>query len=297
MQYTKYTQHIALGIEYLGTNYHGWQQQPGRASIQQALEAALSKVAAHQVRVTAAGRTDAGVHACNQVVHCQVRVQREPRSWVFGANSNLSRDISVLWAQAVDQQFDARRSAQYRRYCYVIYNRPIRPSILQDRVTWYSRLLDQAKMQRAAMAWLGEHDFSSFRDKDCQSHSPVRRVSAINVYHSNSAGIGMGMSMGSGAAPVSAGNNSPLVIIDITANAFLHHMVRNMVGVLLEIGADRRPISYAQQVLLARDRRCAAITAPASGLYLLEVGYPVEFGLPGMVNLPWFLFSNEEYQT
>lgn len=259
---------IALGIEYVGTNYSGWQSQinqPHVPSIQKLVEAAIAAIANHPVSITCAGRTDAGVHASGQVVHCDVNVERSPYAWVFGCNTKLPPDIRVLWMQPVAADFSARRSAVGRHYKYVIYNNKIRPSLLRDYVGWYYSPLDAAKMLEAAQAWLGEHDFSSFRGAGCQSISPVRKVKMLSVER-----------------------RDDLVIIDIIADAFLYHMVRNMVGALLEIGSNRRSVAWAKQVLLAKDRTKAGISAPPQGLYLTKVLYPEEIVLPQVKSGLWF---------
>ena len=259
---------LALVLEYEGTAYHGWQKQLDRPSVQQTLEHALAKLTDHPVATICAGRTDAGVHATGQVVHCDVNVTRPESAWVFAVNSYLPADIRVLAAQSVVDNFDARRSAVYRRYCYVIYNSKIRPSLFRKQVSFYFTKLDAQLMHSAGQYWLGEHDFSSFRDAHCQSVSPVRLVTRFSVFR-----VG------------------DLVIFDIIANAFLHHMIRNMVGVLLEIGAQKRTPSWAAEVLAAKDRRAAASTALAAGLYLVGVQYPEEFAFSTINNVPWFFQS------
>jgi tRNA pseudouridine38-40 synthase len=259
---------IALGIEYQGTNYSGWQKQqdPAVPSVQAELETALGKIANHAVLTVCAGRTDAGVHASAQVVHADVSVERSERAWVFGCNTHLPRDIRVLWAKDVALDFDARRSAIQRHYKYVIYNSSLRPGLLNNYVSWHFIPLDVAKMQEAANNWLGTHDFSSFRAAGCQSKSPVRDLHEFTIRRS--------------------GN---LVIFDILANAFLYHMIRNMVGTLLAIGGSKRPINYAQEVLLARDRSKASITAPPEGLYLAGVKYPQQLQIPVPSSGLWFI--------
>lgn len=256
---------FVLTIEYDGHAYHGWQRQSDRISIQHCLEQALSKVANQTVSTVCAGRTDAGVHAVGQVVHFDVLIPRQPNAWVFGVNSFLPNDIRVLTVSERDPSFDARRSALFRRYCYIIYNNKIRPSIFRNQVSWYHYKLDAALMQQAAQFWVGEHDFSSFRDSDCQSVSPIRLVKNVNVYR-----IG------------------DLIIFDIIANAFLHHMVRNMVGVLLEIGSQKRYYQWANEVLQAKNRALAGVTALPYGLYLIGVEYPKEFAISTIDSVPWF---------
>lgn len=262
---------IALGIEYDGSRFHGWQKQENVSSIQQTLETALSQVAASPIHTICAGRTDAGVHASGQVVHFDTYRVREERNWAMGANALLPDTIRVLWARCVDSEFNARRSATIRRYRYVIYNHPLRPSLLRQYVTWYYRKLDAQKMREAAQYWLGEQDFSSFRAAECQSHSPIRLVHSIQV--------------------VRIGEQ---IVLDFVANAFLHHMIRNMVGVLVKIGGGLKEPIWAKEVLMARDRRAADMTAPASGLYLVEVQYPERFNLPKLPLGPWFLKTSEE---
>lgn len=260
---------IAFGVEYVGTNYSGWQgqiNQPEVPSIQFALEAAISSIADHPVTTTCAGRTDAGVHACGQVVHCDVEAIRDPHAWLFGCNTKLPADIRVLWMQNVADDFDARRSAVARHYKYIIYNSQIRPSLLRDYVGWYYSPLDETKMLQAAQAWIGEHNFASFRGAGCQSKSPVREVKMIAVERRGS-----------------------MVIIDIIADAFLYHMVRNMVGVLIEIGSGRRDTKWAETVLVAKCRTKAGITAQPQGLYLTEVAYPQQWQIPRSKQNLWFI--------
>ncbi len=259
---------IALGVEYAGTNYSGWQSQinqPHVPAIQKVVAAAIASIANHPVSIMCAGRTDAGVHAYGQVVHCDVAVERSAYTWVAGCNAKLPPDVRVLWMQNVPADFDARRTALGRRYKYVIYNSKIRPSLLRDYVGWYYSPLDADKMLQAAQFWLGEHDFSSFRGAGCQSISPVRNVKMINIER-----------------------RDEMVIIDIIANAFLYHMVRNMVGALLEIGSNKRAVQWAQEVLLAKCRTKAGISAPAQGLYLAEVMYPPALAIPSAKPGLWF---------
>jgi len=248
---------IALGIEYDGSCFRGWQRQAFVSSVQEVVEKALSKVADHPVVVVCAGRTDAAVHATAQVVHFDTIAERSERAWVFGANTSLAPEVRILWAKAVSSEFNARRSALLRRYRYIIYNYPIRASLLRGQVSWYYRKLDCQKMSEAAQYWIGEHDFSSFRAAECQSKSPIRQMMSIQIQRMND-----------------------YVVVDLAANAFLHHMVRNMVGVLLMIGSGQKPPIWAKEVLFARDRREASITAPPNGLYLVAVEYPESFGIP-----------------
>lgn len=247
---------IALVLEYDGSHYHGWQAQTGLHTVQHALEQALSKVANSVVSVTCAGRTDTGVHATNQVVHFDTEKVRSIRAWIHGVNSFLPKDISVKWGKELPDSFHARYSATARRYRYLIYNGSIRPALFRSNMTWQYRQLDQRLMHEAAQCLLGENDFTSFRSMECQSHSPMR-----NIHHLNVSRI------------------ADLVIIDIAANAFLHHMVRNIAGVLIAVGSGKNPVSWVNNVLQARDRRLGAETAPAYGLYLVKVTYPNEFNI------------------
>jgi len=248
---------IALGVEYDGTRFSGWQLQENVITVQGEVEKALSKVANHPVRIHCAGRTDAGVHGAEQVVHFDTDAERAMRSWVYGANANLPKDVAVLWATPVSEEFHARFSARRRSYRYVIYNRNVRPTFLAWRTTWEYRPLDEQRMHEAAQSLVGEHDFSSYRAQGCQAKSPVRTVLSVKV-----------------------SRHGELIFIDIEANAFLHHMVRNIAGVLISIGAGEQPIAWAQEVLSVRDRALGGVTAPPSGLYLTGVGYPEEFVLP-----------------
>ena len=248
---------LALGVEYDGSAYHGWQLQAHAPSVQAEVERALSKVADHPVQVLCAGRTDAGVHASGQVIHCDVQSERSMRSWVFGANANLPRNITVLWAKPVVDQFHARFSAQRRAYRYVIFSRDVRPSFLAQRVAWDYRKLAVAPMAEAAQHLIGEHDFSSFRGPDCQAQHAVRTLNRLDVTASNA-----------------------FIYLDVEANGFLHHMVRNIAGVLMDIGAGEQPPQWAAEVLAHRNRTKAGMTAPAHGLYLVRVDYPEEFGIP-----------------
>lgn len=265
---------VALVLEYNGGRYHGWQsQKSGLPTVQQNLEIALSKVANHPVEVVCAGRTDAGVHASHQVIHFETSALRSQRSWVMGANANLPSDISVHWVGNVDESFHARFSAKNRRYRYVIYNNPIRPALYNKEVTWNYRPLDEKKMAFAAQCLIGEHDFSSFRAAGCQAKSPVRTVQFLEVKRF-----------------------SDFIIIDIQANAFLHHMVRNIAGVLMAIGSGTMPETWAEEVLHAKDRSLGGVTAPPFGLYFIHVGYEsgeipkVELG-PSFIK-PYYVLSN-----
>lgn len=265
---------IAIGIEYDGTPFHGWQRQASIRTIQAELENALSKVANHEINTVCAGRTDRGVHAAEQVVHFDTNAIRSPYAWIAGTNALLDPAIRVLWAIEVSPQFNARRSATSRRYRYVIYNHAIRPGLLRQYVSWHIGKLDTQCMLEASRYWIGEHDFTSFRAEGCQSLSPIREVQAIEIMR-----IGQ------------------RVILDFTANAFLHHMVRNMVGTLCKIGSGIMPSIWAKEVLEARSRKAAGYTASPQGLYLCKVQYPTEFNLPQQEIGPWFLNQfNESFQ-
>jgi len=253
---------IALGIEYDGRGYHGWQKQANLVTVQETLETALSKIAQEPIEVVCAGRTDTGVHASGQVIHFDTNVERNMRAWVFGTNSFLPHDICVRWAKRVPKDFHARYSAQSRTYRYIIYDQSIRPALFRHNVTWQYRALNTEKMQEAANHLIGEHDFSSFRSSDCQASTPIRHISKLTVTRSGHT------------------HNSHHIQIEITANAFLHHMVRNIAGVLMAIGSEKRPSLWAKEVLNAKDRRLGGETAPPYGLYLIHVLYPSHFQIP-----------------
>ena len=250
---------IALGVEYDGANFCGWQRQNNARTVQACVEAALSKVADHPVKVMCAGRTDAGVHARGQVIHFETHATRPARSWVFGANANLPKDVSILWAQPVSDDFHARFSARRRRYRYVILSRPMRPTFLAGRVSWDYRAFDEARMAVAASSLVGEHDFTSYRALACQAKTPVRTLYHLDVTRQDD-----------------------LLCIDVAANGFLHHMVRNIAGVLMAIGAGEREPAWARQILDMRDRTAGGVTAPPYGLYLMEVHYPDNFAIPAL---------------
>lgn len=254
----------AAGVEYVGAAYSGWQRLPGCHTVQAVLEQALSTVADHPVTVVTAGRTDAGVHALQQVIHFDSHAERRPESWVFGGNSLLPADISLRWVQRVPADFSARFLAVRRDYRYVIHNHPARSALLAGRATWWPRPLQAEAMQRAAQVLIGEHDFSSFRDSQCQSNTPMRRLDGIQVRRS-----------------------ADFVVVDVQGNAFLHHMVRNIVGTLAEVGHGRQPPDWVASVLTARDRTRAGMTAPADGLYFVGPTYPPALALPGPP-IPWF---------
>ena len=247
----------AVGIEYDGAPYSGWQFQPHAPSVQAELERALSGVANHPVSVVAAGRTDAGVHALGQVVHFDSPAPRQPHGWVLGCNTVMPDTVSVRWAQLVSDEFHARYSATARSYRYVIFNQRARSAVFAARSAWWSYALDAEAMHSAAQHLLGERDFSSFRAAECQSRTPMRRMDAITVRRRGS-----------------------FVTVDVTANAFVHHMVRNIVGTLLQVGQGKHDPDWVAEVLAARDRSAGGMTAPAAGLYLAHVSYPDEFEIP-----------------
>lgn len=248
---------VALVVEYHGQRYSGWQSQQHAPSVQQTLEEALSRVADQPLRVTAAGRTDAGVHAAGQVVHFDTSASRPDHAWVLGCNSHLPPDISVVWAGPVAAGFHARYSALERHYRYLICDRRARPALLHGRVAWYHYPLDAGCMHEAGQRLLGEHDFSAFRAAECQSHTPVRELRSIRV-----------------------SRHGELLILDVCANAFLHHMVRNIAGVLMAVGRGERPPHWVSEVLDSRQRTAGGVTAPAAGLYFLGPVYADEFRVP-----------------
>ena len=255
---------IAVGVEYDGSNFSGWQyQEQDVRTVQEEVEKALSRVANHPVRVFCAGRTDTGVHATEQVIHFDTDAERDEHAWVFGANANLPPDVVVLWARPVSEEFHARFSAQRRAYRYVIFTRHVRPTFLARRVTWHHRKLDVERMAEAGKALLGEHDFSSYRAVACQAKSPVRTLRKLEV-----------------------SRQGPFIYIDVEANGFLHHMVRNIAGVLIAIGEGERPVEWSREVLQARDRTLGGVTAKPHGLYLTEVAYPSDFALPTLSQVP-----------
>jgi tRNA pseudouridine38-40 synthase len=248
---------IAAIVEYDGSNFSGWQWQDSAPSVQAAVEKALSQVADAPIRVTTAGRTDAGVHASAQVIHFDTDVRRSEYAWLRGANSNLPDSVALLWVGEVDPAFHARFAATGRAYHYVILNRSVRPTYLARRVTHEYRPLDAARMQTAASQLVGTHDFSSFRAMQCQAKSPVRTLRELTVTR-----------------------HGDFIAIKAAANAFLHHMVRNLAGVLMDIGAGEKEPAWARDVLNACDRTVGGITAPPDGLYLTAVDYPAQFNIP-----------------
>lgn len=256
---------IALGIEYDGSPFYGWQRQAHASSVQQIVEEAVSKVADTPTRVYAAGRTDTGVHAMEQIAHFDSSAARDAKAWVTGVNTCLPDSVSILWARPVERDFHARRSAQTRLYRYVILNRTARPALLNRKVTWVFHSLNQTTMQQAASYLQGTHDFSSYRALSCQAKSPIRTVHEINVQQ-----------------------RGEFIYVDVLADGFLHHMVRNVAGVLIAVGKGEQPANWSQTVLQRRDRTLGGVTAPASGLYLVKVQYDDKYGLDSAIRWPAF---------
>ena len=258
-------QKFAASIEYDGSRFHGWQVQKDVRSVQAELEKAISRVADHRVSVVAAGRTDTGVHATGQIVHFYTHSQRRADQWLRGSNCFLCDGIAVQWVVPVDDTFHARFSARRRSYRYVILNRAVNPGLWRQYVSWEYRPLQLEPMQHAARWLLGHHDFSAFRASSCQAKSPLRTIESLDL-----------------------GQRGQWFWIDIKADAFLQHMVRNIAGVLCRIGAGEAKADWAGKVLQARDRRLAGITASPDGLYLSQVDYDQQFTLPDAS--PWCRF-------
>ena len=251
-------QRYAIGIEFCGTQYRGWQtQQAGVASVQETIEKVLSKIANAPVLLHGAGRTDAGVHATNMVAHFDTEAVRPERGWLMGANSQLPKDISIQWIKCMDENFHARFKATARRYRYVVYNAPHRPALLNKQVTHIYYALYAEKMFAAAAKFEGTHNFESFRAAACQSNQPVRHVKHCRLFQ-----------------------HGRDLVLDIQADGFLHHMVRNIMGCLLEIGQGLYDIEHIDTMFAAQDRKAAGITAPPDGLYFIQAYYPEEFDLP-----------------
>jgi tRNA pseudouridine38-40 synthase len=242
---------FALGVEYLGTDFHGWQlQKSGIRTVQQVVEEAISSIADHPVRVFCSGRTDAGVHAIEQVIHFETEVNREDKAWLFGGNVNLPYDVNFKWVKQVDDDFHARFDAYARQYHYKIHNTPVRSALVAAHSLWEPRLLDLGVMNKAAEHLLGEHDFSAFRGSLCQAKSPIKTIEHINL--------------------TQVGNE---ILLDIKANAFLHHMVRNIVGTLLKVGRGERKVEWVKEVLDSKQRKQAGATAEPQGLYFVKAFY------------------------
>lgn len=247
----------ALGVEYSGTAYCGWQRQPHCESIQQNLETALSFVADHPVELVCAGRTDTGVHAIEQVAHFEANVKRTERAWILGSNCRLPGDIRLKWVVPVTDDFHARFSARSRSYRYIIFNSLVPSAIFHDRSSWEYRPLDHKLMHQCAQILVGEHDFSSFRAAGCQAKSASRNIIEISV-----------------------SRQGELIYLDISANAFLYHMVRNIAGSLMAVGTGEQDGAWFSEVFQARDRNLADVTAAAAGLYFLQASYEAQFKLP-----------------
>lgn len=256
----------ALGIEYDGKNYCGWQRQKTVISVQQTLEKALSKIADEPIEVVCAGRTDTGVNATNQVIHFDTDKVRKEVAWTLGVNTHLPKDVAVKWVKQVEGDFHARFSATARRYRYIIFNSPIRSAILNHGISHCHFELDENLMQEGAQYLIGRHDFTSYRTVHCQSHSPVRTIEHCQV-----------------------SRQGKYIIVDIKANAFLHHMVRNIVGSLMRVGQSIEPTQWIGKVLEQRNRCMAGVTAPPEGLYFVDVDYPEHFNIPKHPLGPLFL--------
>lgn len=248
---------FALGVEYDGSQFFGWQSQADGRTVQDALQAALSAIADEPVAVIAAGRTDTGVHALEQVVHFDTCVGRPLSAWVRGVNALLPSSIAVLWAHPVTDEFHARFSAQARSYRYLLINRPVRSAVQHGRVGWFHAPLDVGQMREAAQYLLGEHDFSAFRSSECQAKSPTKNLAQLDIE-----------------------KQGDTIVFDLTANAFLHHMVRNIVGCLIYIGKGKHPQHWMKEVLENRERSLAAPTFAPDGLYLRRIAYDAKWGLP-----------------
>ncbi|GAA4355421.1 tRNA pseudouridine(38-40) synthase TruA [Kangiella marina] len=257
---------FALGIEYDGSHFFGWQRQSHAASVQQTLEAVLSKIADQNIQVNCAGRTDTGVHATGQVVSFEIDGERPLKAWTMGANTQLPNSVCVRWAQQVDSDFHARFSATARRYRYIIANTHARPGILASGLTWCRKPLDVEAMNQACQYFPGEQNFASFQAASCQSKTSFRYIEHLSVER-----------------------YGDYVVIDIKANAFLHHMVRNIAGTLMEVGRGRKPVEWVKDLILAKDRTQAPATASPKGLYLVDVDYPQSYELPKLPIGPIFL--------
>jgi tRNA pseudouridine38-40 synthase len=256
----------ALGIEYDGKNYCGWQRQNNAVTVQEKVEKALSKIADEKIEVVCAGRTDTGVNATNQVIHFDTSKIRKDVAWTLGVNTHLPSDIAVAWVKKVDEDFHARFSATARNYRYIIYNKPLRSAILSHGISHCHYALDETLMQQGADYLIGQHDFTSYRTVHCQSHSAVRTIKHCRVTR-----------------------QGDYIVVDIKANAFLHHMVRNIVGSLMRVGQSQETTHWMKEVLLAKNRCVAGVTAPPEGLYFVDVDYPESFDLPKSRLGPLFL--------
>lgn len=261
---------FAIGIEYSGTAYSGWQQQKHSVSIQQHLQEAIGFVADHPVNLVCAGRTDAGVHAIEQVAHFESDSRRTNRSWLLGSNCRLPRDIRIKWISHVDESFHARFSAYARSYRYILFNSEVPSAVFHDRCSWEFRALDHRKMHESAQVLLGEHDFSAFRAVGCQAKSSCRNIHYLEI-----------------------SRQGEFIYLDIKANAFLYHMVRNITGSLLQVGRGEKPVDWIEALLAGKDRNLGGVTAPAAGLYLQQVYYPELFSIPSRAQKP-VLFQRDD---
>jgi tRNA pseudouridine38-40 synthase len=257
---------LALAIAYNGANYSGWQFQKHSSTLQEQVEKAISLIANEAVTVTCAGRTDAGVHATGQIIHFDTQAKRDCDQWRMGINANLPAEINVQWVKVVNDEFHARFSAIERRYVYIIYVNKVRPSFLDKQITWLTQQLDVMKMNEAAQCLLGSNDFSAFRASGCQSKTAQRVIKSVNVK-----------------------KHGEFIILDIKANAFLHHMVRNIVGSLIVIGKGEQSVKWMSALLAGKDRTKAAPTAKPHGLYLVGVDYPSEFNLENKAVMPFYI--------
>ncbi len=248
---------IALGIEYDGTSYCGWQSQSNGCGVQDALERAIQSVAQHPVRIHAAGRTDAGVHALMQVVHFDAEVERESHAWVRGVNAFLPDAVRVVWSALVNDEFHARFSAQRRSYEYLLINTPVAPAIMSSKAGWYHLPLDIVAMQAGAQYLVGEHDFSAFRASECQAKSPIRNLEQADI--------------------TAYGDK---LVFSFSANAFLQHQVRNMLGALIYVGNGKHPPTFIRELLMQNDRTLSPPTFSPNGLYLTGVEYDQKWQLP-----------------
>lgn len=250
---------IALGLEYDGGRFCGWQSQPSGCAVQDVLEAALARIADSPVRVVSAGRTDAGVHARAQVVHFDTATERPPGAWVRGVNAHLPADVAVLWMRPVADDFHARFSARSRSYHYLLLNRPVRPALAQGRIGWFHQPLDLERMQEAARALIGTHDFSAFRSAECQAKTPVKELTRLSI-----------------------SRQGDIFRFEFRANAFLHHMVRNLMGCLVYVGKGKHTTEWLKKLLDGRDRALAAPTFSPDGLYLAGIEYDPAWELPAI---------------
>ncbi len=248
---------VALAVEYDGHAYCGWQRQPHSVSVQAAVEAAISQIANEPITVHCSGRTDTGVHAIAQIIHFDTTATRELSAWTFGVNSALARDVSVHWAKRMPEDFHARFSADARSYRYTILNRPTRPGLDAHRLSWQRDALDVERMHAASQSLLGEHDFSSFRSSECQANHPIRVMHELRVER-----------------------YGDRVVIELKANGFLHNMVRIIAGSLMAIGKGDKPVQWLDELLMAKDRTQAAMTAAPNGLCFLQAHYPHRFEVP-----------------